>query len=245
MRAILTYHSIDDSGSVISVSPERFAHHVAWLASGVVRVTTLEELMSLRADADAVALTFDDGFDNFASQAWPRLREHDLPATVFVVTEHAGADNRWGSAGAGGIPAYPLMGWDTLARLREEGVALGSHTRTHASLTQVALARLTDELAGSQETIRVRTGAVATALAYPFGDVDSRVTDAAAAFYRCGVTTELRTLASADSHMLLPRLDMFYFRDPGQIEAWGTSAFRLRLALRAAARRARRGVARG
>lgn len=245
MRAILTYHSIDDSGSVISVSPERFADHVAWLASGRVRVTTLEEIVALGTDADAVALTFDDGFGNFASQAWPHLREHGLPATVFVVTEHAGADNRWGGVAVDRIPAYALMDWDTLARLHEEGVTLGSHTRTHASLTHVVPAQLTDELAGSRETIRVRTGAATTALAYPFGDVNRRVADAAAAYYRCAVTTDLRALDSADPLMSLPRLDMFYLRGPGQLEAWGTSAFRLRLGLRAAARRARQLLTRG
>ena len=40
MRAILTYHSIDESGSPISVDPDAFRRHVRWLASGRVRVTT-------------------------------------------------------------------------------------------------------------------------------------------------------------------------------------------------------------
>ncbi|TFG50637.1 MAG: polysaccharide deacetylase, partial [Gemmatimonadales bacterium] len=45
MRAILTYHSIDDSGSPISVAPEQFRAHVRWLQSGVIRVVPLAELL--------------------------------------------------------------------------------------------------------------------------------------------------------------------------------------------------------
>src|SRR5581483_6893264 len=80
MRAILTYHSIDESGSVISVGRETFAAQAAWLASGRVRVTTVDELLALPPDADAVALTFDDGFQNFADTAVPVLERHGLRA---------------------------------------------------------------------------------------------------------------------------------------------------------------------
>ena len=74
MRAVLTYHSLDDSGSVISISPAQFRRHLEWLARSRVRVCTLEQLVqesssSTRSTSDghAVALTFDDGFANFAS----------------------------------------------------------------------------------------------------------------------------------------------------------------------------------
>ena len=69
MKAILTYHSIDPSGSPISVSPDAFEAHVRWLSTGRVRVVPLEELGQLSADVDAVAITFDDGFENFSTHA--------------------------------------------------------------------------------------------------------------------------------------------------------------------------------
>ena len=37
MRAILTYHSVDETGSVISIDERTFRRHVAWLAKGHVR----------------------------------------------------------------------------------------------------------------------------------------------------------------------------------------------------------------
>ena len=93
MRAILTYHSIDPSGSPISIDQPTFARHVAWLASGAARVVDVGELLTLSDQDDAVAITFDDGFANLRDQAWPLLREHDWPATVFVVSDLAGTTN--------------------------------------------------------------------------------------------------------------------------------------------------------
>ena len=96
MRAILTYHSIDASASPISVSKEVFASHVEWLATGRVRVTTVDELLRLPDSADAVALTFDDGFENFGEIAAPALARHALPSTLFIVSDYVGRTNAWG-----------------------------------------------------------------------------------------------------------------------------------------------------
>lgn len=38
----------------------------------------------------AVALTFDDGYRNFVTQAWPLLRRYGVPVTLFVTTEEPG-----------------------------------------------------------------------------------------------------------------------------------------------------------
>ena len=239
MRAILTYHSLDGSGSPISVAPEAFGRHVAWLAAGRVRVVGLAELLALPPEADAVALTFDDAFRNFVEVAAPRLRDHGLPATVYVVPGHVGGSNAWGGVRDPRVPTLPLADWEQLGRLGEAGVRLGAHTRTHPHLTRVSPAQLEDELAGAQEAIHQATGQRPDSIAYPFGDVDAAVAGRAATWYRMGVCTELRTLAVGDDPLRLPRLDMYYLRDPGRLEAWGSAAFAGRLWLRAQARRLR------
>jgi peptidoglycan/xylan/chitin deacetylase (PgdA/CDA1 family) len=236
MRAILTYHSIDRSGSPISVAPEEFRRHAAWLASGRVRVLPLADLAELAPDADAVALTFDDGFANFASEAAPLLAAHGLPATLYVVAGHVGGDNAWGGQSDPRVPRLPLLDWPALGRLAEQGVELGAHTRTHPHLTRVDADALEDELAGAAEAVRAETGRMPKSIAYPYGDVDARVAAAAGRRFGLGVTTELRALAAGEDSLRLPRLDMFYLRAPGRLEAWGTPRFAQRLWLRARAR---------
>ncbi len=239
MRAILTYHSIDSSGSPISVSPEAFRAHCRWLARGPVRVVPLAALLAMPETEDAVALTFDDGYSNFAAEAAPLLEAYGLPATLFVVPGQVGKTNAWGGRAEPRIPTLSLLDWPALAGLAERGIRLGAHSRTHPRLSAVPASQLEDELAGAAETIRQETGQSPEDLAYPFGDVTPAVARAAARVYRRAVTTEFRPLAPNDDPLRLPRLDAYYFRGQGQLEAWGTPRFRQRLWFRGQARKLR------
>ena len=239
MRGILTYHSIDDSGSVISIRPEVFRRQADWLASGSLRVLPLDEIGDAPLDADAVALTFDDGFENFGSVAWPELRRRGLPATLFVVTERVGRTNAWEDGNGKGIPELPLLDWDDLGRLADEGVMLGSHTRTHPDLSRLDGRRLEDEIAGSAERIQGNTGVHPSAFAYPFGRSPLAAIDTVRQVYRHACTTELRFIGPSESPHLLPRMDMYYFRQPGRLEGWGTPRFRRRVSVRHRFRRLR------
>ena len=224
MRAILTWHSIDASGSPISVAPALFRRQVDWLRSGRARVVTIDELLGLPAHEDAVALTFDDGFANFAIEAAPLLLHNALPATVFVVTDRVGQDNRWRGSSEG-VPSLPLMDWETLGRLRQQGVSMGAHTRTHPRLTD-AKTDLVGELRGSAEVLERELGERPVGFAYPYGAFNPRVATAAAGVFRWACTTEFRPMSSACDPLVLPRLDAWYFRDQRVFEAWGTARFR-------------------
>ena len=242
MKAILTYHSIDDSSSVISIAPDVFRRHVAWLASGAVRVVPLDELMRLPTTAHAVALTFDDGFVNFAEVAAPLLSRHHLPATVFVVSEHAGGTNAWRGTCAHDIPTLPLMDWSELGRMSTMGFAIGAHSRTHPHLAELPRAALLDEIDGSADRIVRELGVRPHAFAYPYGSVNETVALAASGF-RFGLATELRMIGPGEDPRRLPRLDMYYFRAGTWLEAYGSARFRQYLWVRSRARRVRAALA--
>jgi len=230
MKAILTYHSIDNTGSPISISPEGWAAHAKWLASGAVRVLGLDDLIAHPQDGDdAVAVTFDDGFQNVKA-ALEGLRSSGVPVTLFVVSGHAGGTNAWGGRDQPGIPTLPLLGWEDLEHLSVRGVAIHAHTRTHPKLTTIAAAAVDEELQGCVADLDARLGVRSTHIAYPYGDVNARVAQQAARICRAGHTTDFRVMAPRDDAMRLPRLDMYYFREPGQLEAWGTAGFGRRLA---------------
>jgi peptidoglycan/xylan/chitin deacetylase (PgdA/CDA1 family) len=224
MRAILMYHSIDTSGSTVSCHPDAFDRHVRWLSSGRVEVTSIEGLLALPSSMDAVAITFDDGFVNFRDIAAPRLLANGLTSTVFVVSEHAGRTNAWDRREPD-IPQQPLLDWSALARLREQGVMLGSHSRTHPNLTTLSRARIEEEVCGSVEIIERETGARPATFAYPYGRVNAQAAAVVERMFRYACTTEFRLL-DADARLArLPRLDAFYFQEPGLLESWGTPRF--------------------
>jgi peptidoglycan/xylan/chitin deacetylase (PgdA/CDA1 family) len=226
MRAILTYHSIDPSGSAISVHQDAFEQHIAWLTSGRVAVTTVEDLIGLPATADAVAITFDDGFVNFREVAAPRLLASGLPVTLFVVGDRVGMTNAWGGHPVRGIPHLPLLDWPALARLQEMGVILGAHSLSHVDLTRLDRMAVEDEVRGSGDVIERETGVRPSTFAYPYGRLNDTVADIVAGTFRYACTTEFRTLDDVPVSVQLPRLDMYYLTRMGRLDSWGSVEFR-------------------
>lgn len=241
MKAILTWHSIDDSASPISVSRSVFVDQVRFLASGRVRVVPLASILS--AEDDAVALTFDDGFASLPDDAWPALREAGLPATVFVVTDRVGDRNRWNGHPEPGIPDLPLADWDALSRLAAEGVEIGCHSRRHPRLNMLDDEALEDETRGAREILRQRLGVTASSYCYPYGAVGRRERDAVARHFERSVTTEHRLMGDVEDALLLPRLDLYYFNHAGALDGFGAPGFAARVKVRSTLRRVRRLVA--
>ena len=227
MRAIFTYHSLDDSGSAVSVPPAVFRQHVRWMAQSGVRILPLGDLIRLEHDdpAPAIAITFDDGYQNFTEGA-AELRDARLPVTLFVVTGHVGGTNAWRGRAEPGIPTLPLLGWTDLERLAAGGVHIGAHTRTHPKLASLPVAAIEAEMDGCLQDLQTHLGVRAGCFAYPYGAVDERVVAAAASRFQAAFTTRFAPLAETDAPMQIPRFDMYYFRRPGALECWGTPGFR-------------------
>jgi peptidoglycan/xylan/chitin deacetylase (PgdA/CDA1 family) len=236
VKAILTYHSLDGTGSPISVHPRVFERQVRWLASAPVDVVALTELLDVPDDRDALAVTFDDAFTNFATEAWPRLREHGLPVTLFAPTGFVGHSNSWAAIPGGRMPGLPILDWPALGRLQNEGVVIGAHSRTHPDLRFLDEAALEVEVLGSLDDIESKTGKRPDTFAYPYGYWSAAAASVVRRACRFACTTELRPLGREDEAHLLPRLDAFYLFGPGKLEDFGRPTFRRYLQLRAQVR---------
>lgn len=229
MKAVLTYHSIDDSGSPISISAEAFADHHRWLASGRIKVLALDQLLEHPHDGgDAVAVTFDDGFVNMRD-ASERLLSDGVPVTVFVVSGHAGGTNAWAGQPQTGVPTLPLMDWLDLERLVARGAHVEAHTRNHLPLTLLSSDARDEELLGCRQDLEEHLGVRSDHVCYPYGAIDDAVAAHAGRCYRVGYSTVFSMLSPDDELLRIPRLDMYYFRGRGAIESWGTPAFRRRV----------------
>jgi len=241
---VLLYHRIADADDAVDpfslcVSRRHFADHLEILQR-FATVVSLEEMWLAaregRLPPRSIAVSFDDGYADNLYNAKPLLEEYGSPATVFVVAEAVGTTNAWGGREEPGIPTLPLLAWDELGELVQEGLELGSHSLTHARLSGLGDAELAHELAASATLIDERAGQHPRTFCYPYGDFDERAERLAANSYACACTTALRPLGPKDRPHRLPRLDAFYWRDPGRLEAFGTAAFRRHLRWRRALR---------
>ena len=241
--AILTYHSLDCSGSVVSVTPNEFANQMACLSERSIRGISLGEAIAFRERTGewpdgAVVLTFDDGFANFYESAMPVLSRHGFTATVFIISGYMGGQNNWGP-GPRGLGVLPILTWSRAAELARSGIEIGSHTQTHRDLRYCSATEAEHEMTVSRNEIAQHLGLQAQSFAYPYGGIDPVLRRLAAGNFRASCTTELKR-ANSDPLEALPRVDMFYLRSPQRFAGLLKGKLDRYLAIRRLGRRTRR-----
>ena len=230
--AILTWHSLDDSGSVISTPPSVFRRQIESLADSGLPVVPLNKVSTTPG---SVALTFDDGFQNLAEHAFPLLDRFGMPATVFVVSEFCGRSNQWPTQPQGGIPILPLLGWDQLKSISPR-ISIGAHTASHPHLPSLAAQDCERELRECRDEIADRLGRPVEHMAYPYGDSSPAVRLAANRYFQLAAGTSLRFLSGDSDPFDLPRIDMYYFRSRVSLGGLFEPPARMYLGLRGMAR---------
>jgi peptidoglycan/xylan/chitin deacetylase (PgdA/CDA1 family) len=233
--AILTYHSLDDSGSVISTPPEIFRRQIESLAGSGIPLVPIDRVASCPG---SVAVTFDDGYRNLAEHAFPVLEQFGVPATVFVVSRYCGLFNRWPSQSPGVVPEMPLLSWEQLAAV-SSGIEIGAHTATHPRLPALSADECDREMYECREEIEQRLARPVRWLAYPYGFCSSSVRSSAARYFDLAVGTSLRFVSPGVSPMDLPRIDMFYFRGRHSLDHFFSPMMRGYIGIRNAVREAR------
>lgn len=183
---ILCYHSADPRWeSPMAVRPGDLDDQLGWLARHR-RVVPLDVATGMldragRLPHGTAAVTFDDGFADFADQAVPLLRRHGVPATVFLVAQtlsDAGQAVDW-------VDTAPSWQLRTLTReqvleLQAGGVRFESHGWAHLDLTTLGMQQCVRDLHDSRELLEDLLGREVRQLAYPRGRHDATVREAAA-----------------------------------------------------------------
>ncbi len=226
--AIITYHSLDNSGSVISTPPALFRRQMEFVAASGIPVVPLEQVEQYPG---SIAITFDDGFQNLLDHAIPVLEHHRFPTTIFIVSRYCGRHNNWPGQDYVKVPDLPLLSWSQLSGL-PAAVSLGSHSISHPDLTRLNSEECERELRGCRDEIEQHTGRSVRSLAYPYGVSSALVRDLARRHFDLAVGTSLRLLRGQHDRMNLPRIDAYYLRGWFPIERLLTSAGNLYLTFR-------------
>jgi peptidoglycan/xylan/chitin deacetylase (PgdA/CDA1 family) len=207
------YHSIglpqkNERMRSLYVTPGMFRFQMWYLQKAGYKVVPLQDMLAVVEGSDTgerlVALTFDDGFQNFYDYAYPVLRAREYPSTVFPVSDLVGKENRWDHDSL--IADKKLMDWDTILNIKDRGVSFGAHSRTHPFLTRLTSDDLKDEIEGSKAALEERLGTPVDFFCYPYGDYDEKVVTAVRkAGYRGAVTTNRGLVHKGDDPFAMSR----------------------------------------
>ncbi|HEY9677476.1 MAG TPA: polysaccharide deacetylase family protein [Drouetiella sp.] len=245
MVPILTYHSVGRLNPILDTPIEKFESHLKAFAEKGYTSVTLSDLVALISSrktlpAKTLVLTFDDGYKAFHSEAWPLLKKYGFTATVFLISDYCGKDNRW-IGQPDSVPTAPLLTWDEVALLSKEGCEFGGHTSNHLPLSTISGERLTRELVQSKERIQEATNKDVTTFAYPYGDTTGDAVREVQKHYQGAVSTDLGISSSESNPYLLPRIDSYYLTQEW-IDNLEKPWFRPYLGFRQMLRRAKRMV---
>lgn len=186
---VLCYHSVHPSLPFRTVTPERFADHLAWLIEhcscvqfGDVLAARQRRLDQQLDQRPIVSVTFDDGYADNHEFVLPLLLEYRLSATFFVTSGFVDRDRaaveRFAKLRKLEPELVRPLDWKQVIEIRESGMEIGAHTHTHPNLANLAPTDLMFELEHSKQVIEDRLGYPVTTLAYPFGRPRIHVTAA-------------------------------------------------------------------
>lgn len=179
---VLMYHSIDGCSTSefrrYAVDPSLFAEQMAALSEAGCTTLTATQVARVRSGSmqrpsAPVALTFDDGFRDFADNALPVLRELSLTATLFVPTGFVGSSSRWLVAEREQQRA--LLTWAEIAALPATGVEVAGHGHTHQQMDLLTARRAAKEIALCKAMLEDNVQEAIRTFAYPFGYSSRRV----------------------------------------------------------------------
>ena len=168
------YHSISENEESCvppyyrtCTAPEVFKRHLATIkAAGYRGVDLSTGLAWLRSPTLSgqipIALTFDDGFHDFYTDAFPILNEFGYTASVALATSFIGNGLRHS------FRSRNCLTWNEVKELSDCGIEFSSHTVTHPQLSALDWSQINGELHDSKHEIEHHLGKVVDGFTYPY-----------------------------------------------------------------------------
>ena len=111
-----------------------------------------------------ILISIDDGFKSFYNEAWPYLKEKEIPFILFVSTEPVGKRG--------------YMTWDEIKEIdKSEFGHIGHHSHTHEYLIDKSNSEFIEDIETASSIFKSKLGYVPTIFSYPFGEYSKFMRD--------------------------------------------------------------------
>jgi len=201
---VLVYHRVGYTKDNFTVTPERLTNDLETLQQYGYCTISLEQMQTFLDDRTIempdkpILITFDDGYlDNFEN-AYPILKQHEMVATFFIITDKLWTEDR--------------LNPQRIVEMAQGGMSFGSHTVSHRRLGELAWAEIQDELVISKGVLESVLGRNVNAIAYPQGSYNDNVlTIAQNVGYITGFTVREGICSQNSPDLELRRIPIFKY----------------------------------
>ena len=199
---VLNYHQVQTANSALAVAEKDFDAQMNYLSShGYVSITPDELYSGLNGEIELppkpVLITFDDGYVDNYTNAFPILKYYGMRATIFVIPAFVGKYNNY-------------LTWDELREMEENGITVESHTMNHYKLEELPDDEIRSELLNSKQMLEEQLGHPVEFLAYPTGTYNLHIAGIAKAVgYKGAYTIKYGNVDLGSNFYALERVPIF------------------------------------
>jgi peptidoglycan/xylan/chitin deacetylase (PgdA/CDA1 family) len=175
---ILYYHQVAEGVSPKQgVSPLSFKAQIDYLQKNRYRTIGFEDLSNHFKTGHPlpprpIIISFDDGYLNTFTCAYPILKKAGFKATTFVVSGFIGGETCWEGTGE---RVVPLMTREHILTMSADGFPFGGHTKTHKNLTSISLAEAKNEIESGKNDLEDLLQKPILSFAYPYGNFNDQI----------------------------------------------------------------------
>lgn len=182
----------DALGYNLSINPVDFEKQLQTLKNGGFQGVTVSNMVRGDASSKSIALSFDDGYSDFYTNAFPLLKKYGFTATVYVISSKDGGQ---------------YLSWDQIKELSSAGIEIGSHTVNHKGLDKLSIEDQRYEIFQSKKDIEEHLGKTISSFCYPSGKYNQNTEQLVKeAGYENAVTTKGGGYNLNEDHYILQRV---------------------------------------
>ena len=212
---IMMYHMISKQlpktkKSGLRVSPEMFERHLKYFSDNNWSFIKMSELLEHDTQEKVVAITFDDGYEDNYSEAFPLLKKYNACATLYLVIDRH--QNDWSAKknpkhNKGDLAKKSKLSDEQVQEMVTSGIfELGGHTYSHPFLPNLSVEDKEHEMISSKSFLETKFNTNISSFAYPFGIYSSADVDIIKASNFISAVTTNEGVASSDSIYELKRI---------------------------------------
>lgn len=207
---ILMYHSIADSdpNNTLLVPTAQFEEQIKWLKESGFTPMLLDDVVESfntgKVPEKPVAITFDDGYSDNYTDAYRILKQYNMKATFFIITDKTDIDG-W------------YMNSNMLKEMSEYGMGIENHTSRHIEFTNISREDKIAIIKEGMEALKEKVGVDSKFVCYPVGRYDDETIEVEQELgVKAAVTTEGGISSLSDGLYSLKRVRI----SPMDIEAF-------------------------
>jgi peptidoglycan/xylan/chitin deacetylase (PgdA/CDA1 family) len=176
--SILGYHDFKErGGEAMVINKDKFREQMQFIKDSNIPVIPLADMLAWKKGVknipeESFVITMDDGWEGVYQFAWPVLKEHRFPFTIYLYKKYVNIGGR-------------SLSWAQIKEMMDSGLCtIGSHSVSHDSLTsrkgrsdEQYSAYLQSELVDSKTFLEQNLGVTISSFAYPYGNYNSHIRD--------------------------------------------------------------------